>query len=183
MSRFCETLADHFQPLQNSPRMKSLGRFVVNSVPRLGRLLIHLSLATARISHATCEAHCCGVAIACSTSLTERVADRTSGECAAPSLQNLIGGLDRSRPTKAIPPASDYMPCIAHWNQLMRRNSSPPNPPRQFVATPCLKAPQPGLYVSCRVPLRTPDFRWRQRTRLTNRPVSASDALSLCFFL
>lgn len=95
MSRFSETLMDHFQSPRNRGRLEGADASGVAGVPGQGRyLVLYVKLDRQRIAQAKYECQGCGVTIACGSVLTELVTDRSIEECEALTSADLVAALD-----------------------------------------------------------------------------------------
>ncbi len=101
MSRFSETLMDHFQAPRNAGRMEAPDVVGLAGVPGQGRyLVLYVRLQEGRIAIAQHECHGCGVTIACGSVLTELITGRDLCECARLSTQDLVKALDGVPPDR-----------------------------------------------------------------------------------
>ncbi len=106
MSRFSETLMDHFQSPRNRGRMETPDAAGLAGVPGQGR---HLALAVRivgdQIVQAKFDANGCGVTIACGSALTELLIGRTISACRELTTADLIEALDGVPPERGDCPA------------------------------------------------------------------------------
>jgi NifU-like protein involved in Fe-S cluster formation len=108
MSRFSDTLMEHFQSPPSRGNMESpdlLGRGSLGGYPPF--LTVYLRLGGNRVAHAAFEAEGCGVTIACASMLTELVQGRTLDECASITAQHIAHALD------GIPVGKEYCAEVA----------------------------------------------------------------------
>src|SRR5512140_2325172 len=101
MSRFSDTLMDHFQSPRNSGRLEDPAFVGLAGVPGQGRyLVLYVRISDSSISHARFECHGCGVTIACGSALTELITGRTLDECAQLTTRELVDALDGVPPDR-----------------------------------------------------------------------------------
>lgn len=101
MSRFSDTLMDHFQAPRNMGRMESPDIVGLAGVPGQGRYLVLFArIADGRIANAQFECHGCGVTIACGSALTELITGRTIAECEKLTGSDLASALDGVPPDR-----------------------------------------------------------------------------------
>lgn len=101
MSRFSETLMDHFQSPRNTGRMETPDAIGVSGVPGQGRyLVLYVRLSEGIIVKAQYECHGCGVTIACGSVLTELITGRTIRDCAGLTTREIVDSLDGVPPDR-----------------------------------------------------------------------------------
>ncbi len=101
MSRFSDTLMDHFQSPRNSGRLEDPDFVGLAGVPGQGRyLVLYVRVSERSISHARFECHGCGVTIACGSVLTELILGRTIEECTEITAGDLVEALDGVPPDR-----------------------------------------------------------------------------------
>jgi len=101
MSRFSETLTDHFQAPRHAGCMEAADAIGIAGTPGQGRcLILYLKVSDGRVARAQFEAHGCGVTIACGSVLTELVEGRSPEECKPLNADQLIAALDGIPPDK-----------------------------------------------------------------------------------
>ena len=101
MSRFSDTLMDHFQAPRNEGRLDSADAIGVAGVPGQGRyIVIYLRIVQGHVASARFQCHGCGVTIACGSALTELIEGRTCQECWALTPDDLTKALDGLPPDK-----------------------------------------------------------------------------------
>src|SRR4029077_10952953 len=95
MSRFSETLMDHFQSPRNRARMESPDVVGMAGVPGQGRYLaLYVRIREGQVSKAQYDCHGCGVTIACGSALTELMMGRTIEDCTEITTRDLVTALD-----------------------------------------------------------------------------------------
>jgi nitrogen fixation protein NifU and related proteins len=128
MSRFSETLMDHFQAPRNLKRMESPDAVGLAGVPGQGRyLVLYVRIVDGRIAKAQYECHGCGVTIACGSALTELLTGRSLGDSAKLSSNDLVEALDGVPPDRADCPAF-VMHAWRHVLQQISANSETRHP-------------------------------------------------------
>ncbi len=106
MSRFSETLMDHFNHPRNQGRMESPDRVGVAGTPGQGPFMVLMIRAqNDHVTEARCETHGCGVSIASWSMLTEMTANRSLDECGAITADQLTQALGGVPSDKAHAPA------------------------------------------------------------------------------
>lgn len=95
MSRFSETLMDHFQDPRHLGRMKNPDAIGVAGVLGVGRhLVLYLKVDRNRVTEAWFECQGCGVTIACGSVLTELLDGRSLAECERLTAADIVHALD-----------------------------------------------------------------------------------------
>jgi NifU-like protein involved in Fe-S cluster formation len=95
MSRFSETLMDHFQAPRNRGRLEGADATGVAGVPGQGRFMVlYIQVAEGRIAKAQFECHGCGVTIACGSALTELIVGLPIDDCEKVTCSDLVSALD-----------------------------------------------------------------------------------------
>jgi NifU-like protein involved in Fe-S cluster formation len=95
MSRFSDTLMDHFQSPMNRGTMELphlVGKGSLDGYPAF--LTLYLRIESNRVVDAAFEAEGCGVTIACGSVLTELVRGRSLAECGQITRRELAAALD-----------------------------------------------------------------------------------------
>lgn len=101
MSRFSDTLMDHFQAPRNMGRLDTADATGVAGSPGRGRFIVfHIRAAGDKVLDSRFEAHGCGVTIACGSVVTELIAGLTLGECHSLSPPDVVAALDGIPPDK-----------------------------------------------------------------------------------
>jgi NifU-like protein involved in Fe-S cluster formation len=103
MSRFSDTLMDHFQSPANRGTMDCpdlVGKGSVDGYPPF--VMLYLRIQGNRIIDATFEAEGCGVTIACGSMLTQLIRTRNQAKCREITAQDLSKALD------GIPSGKEY---------------------------------------------------------------------------
>lgn len=108
MSRFSETLMDHFVSPRNSGTMEVPDRVGLAGTPGHGPFMaIQLRLAGVHIAGAKFQTYGCGASIAAGSMLTEMIIGRSVAECLEVSAEHLsiaLGG---------FPPDKQHCPIMA----------------------------------------------------------------------
>jgi NifU-like protein involved in Fe-S cluster formation len=108
MSRFSDTLMEHFQTPANRGAMESpdvIGRGSLDGYPPF--VTLYLRVNGDRIVDTAFEAEGCGVTIACGSALTELVRGRNLAECGQITSHELAQALD------GIPSGKEYCADVA----------------------------------------------------------------------
>jgi nitrogen fixation NifU-like protein len=103
MSRFSDTLMEHFQYPANRGRIERadlVGRGGLCGYPPF--VTVYLRIAQDRVTDVTFEAEGCGVTIACGSMLTELVKGRTLAEC------RHVTGEKLSEALEGVPSGKEY---------------------------------------------------------------------------
>jgi NifU-like protein involved in Fe-S cluster formation len=97
MSRFSDTLMDHFNSPRNRGRLENPDRVGIGGTPGQGPyLILMLRVQDGRVIEAKCDSHGCGVTIAAGSILTELVINRQLDSCrgiTADELTSALGGV------------------------------------------------------------------------------------------
>lgn len=106
MSRFSETLMDHFHAPRNVGAMEAPD--CVGQAGTLGQgpfMVLALRLDGDRVAEARYRTVGCGVSIASGSALTELIVGRSTAECVALTPEDIIAALDGVPPDKLHGPA------------------------------------------------------------------------------
>jgi NifU-like protein involved in Fe-S cluster formation len=119
MSRFSETLTEHFMAPRNTGIMEDADLTGHAGTPGRGAFLIlFLKVPDARIAAATFQTYGCGPTIAAGSMLTELIVGRTVAECRKLTTDDLIAALDGVPPDKLHCPAmaiAALCDALSHW--------------------------------------------------------------------
>ncbi len=101
MSRFSDTVMDHYQDPRNRGLLEAPDRVGVAGVPGQGRfVMLQFALKDGRVAVARFQCHGCGATIASASMLTELIQGKTLDECRSLTVEHLLQALDGLPPDK-----------------------------------------------------------------------------------
>lgn len=108
MSRFSETLMDHFTYPRNAGTMEAPDRFGTAGQQGQGPYMaVYLKLEGQTVAAARFQTHGCGASIAAGSMLTELIVGRTISQCLALTAEQLSEALG------GFPPDKQHCPILA----------------------------------------------------------------------
>lgn len=101
MSRYSETVMDHFQSPRNWGRLEIPDGVGVAGTPgRSGYVVLQLAVSAGCIAAVRFQSHGCGATIAAGSMLTEMILGQTPADCRLITAERLLSALDGLPPDK-----------------------------------------------------------------------------------
>lgn len=101
MSRYSDTVMDHFTSPRNWGLLQSANRIGVAGIPGQGRyLVLYLQIRQEQVVDVGFRCHGCGGTIAAGSALTEMILGKPMAECRQLSAADLLDALDGLPPDK-----------------------------------------------------------------------------------